>query len=64
LLILNPRWWNAFDPTRSGHRLKTVLFPVDTDEEQARFQMFLNEHEVVHLALSTGAFREVLAVYK
>ncbi len=50
-------------PAARGHRLKTALFPIDTEEEQERFQRFLNEHEIIHLALATGPLREVLAVY-
>lgn len=51
-------------PAARDHRLKTELFPLDTEEEQEHFQDFVNKHRVVHLALATGPFREILAVYQ
>lgn len=51
-------------PSAPGHRLKTALFPLDTEEEQKHFQNFLNTHQIVHLALATGPFREILVIYQ
>lgn len=51
-------------PACRWQRYKSRLFRLDTTDEQNHFQSFINQHEVVHLALSNGRFREALIVYK
>ena len=45
--------------------LKTVVFSVDTEEERARFQEFVNENEVQHISYTgNGDLRAVMVLFR
>jgi len=51
-------------PSTRNQRYRTVLFALDTLDEQKEFQAFLNTHQIFHLALSSGHFHKALVVYR
>ncbi len=49
---------------RSRKILRAAIFPLDTNEERKKFQDFVNENIVLHLAYDTDEdFREAMVVY-
>ncbi len=52
-------------PEIEGQRFRSAIFSVDTDNEQRRFQEFINGERRIHAVSygGSGDFREVLVVY-
>jgi len=51
-------------PSGGKEQLKTAVLPLDTDEERAAFQKFLNRRQVQQVSYSSGSCREALVVYQ